>query len=273
MRVRTPLLYLLLAVGCGDDGSPAITPVAAPPVQVIDAAPAPVVTAFDGGPDEAAALAELGAIPAWTAVIDRHRYLARRGQRGAVHGRASATLDGTRWLIDESEGRGSLGIRLLLPAGAEVEPGQRLLVHGAWTVDAQHRWVWQAERAQRLAAADAPMAPFDPTRTLETAPAPDDAAIVSEAQGAAGTIRFQVIGAPLRSGSGWEIADPGATEVQAVLLLPGEHEPYGGQDLSSQDERWHLRSGVEYVVAIQRFRRRAGATPTLRAVAPPRIIE
>jgi hypothetical protein len=275
MFARRACICLILAIGCGDDGAgtpevkiPFVDPAAEP--AVIDAAE-PVVTDFDGGDDEAAALEALDAIPAWTAVVDRDRYLARRNATAAVHGRL-IEVDGSPWLIDDTEGGGTLGIRISLPEGADVDPGARLLLHGAWTTDDASRWLWQATRVERLTPATSELPTFDPTRELKTEPAPETAVPVSQAQGA-GDILFEVIGAPLRPGDGWDIADPDTKEPAAVLRLPGEHNPYGAQDLTSPDEHWTLRKGTTYVVTVDRFRRRGTRLPTLRATAAPRIVE
>jgi hypothetical protein len=273
---RIACVCLILAIGCGDDAPSQPSPLIPGPLEVpavIDAAPEPVVTDFAGGDDEAAALAELDAVPAWTAVVDRDRYLARRAAAGAVHGRLVEVED-QRWLIDDTEGGGSLGIRVTLPPGAEVEPGDRLLLHGAWTTDDANRWLWQVARVERLAPATTAPPDFDPTRELETEPAPETAVPVSAAEGA-GDILFEVVGSPLRPGDGWDIIDPDSKteEPAAILLLPGERHPYGAQDLTSPDEHWTLKQGTTYVVTVDRFRRRGTRPPTLRATAAPRIVE
>src|SRR5687768_13481864 len=71
-------------VGCGDD-----EPVAKPePPREMPTIP------FDDEPEAAPlptdperAILQLGAVPAWEAVVQRDQYLARRGQHGVVYGR------------------------------------------------------------------------------------------------------------------------------------------------------------------------------------------
>src|SRR5690606_30832438 len=119
------------------------------PVAIEDAAPpAPVVEAFDAGADEAAALRELGARPAWEAVIDRAELLARRGDGGAVVG-TLVEGEGGLLLVDDEAGDGALAIRVRAPAGMQVEAPFRALVWGAWVAE-DGRWLWQATRVARL---------------------------------------------------------------------------------------------------------------------------
>src|SRR6185312_14820604 len=112
----------------------------------------------------------------WQAVVDRDRYLARRQQQGVVEGRLAAeaavaapaapsvpSVDGgappaprRSWLVDDSEGDGSLAIHVDLSgvAGAPPKPGARVAITGAWALDnpsslalagsPARRWYWKA---------------------------------------------------------------------------------------------------------------------------------
>jgi hypothetical protein len=90
----------LTACNCGDDdpgagtqsGSAGELPML--PGDEIDAAP-PMPT------DPARAIQQLGAIPAWEAVVSRDQYLARRGQRGVVYGTVGAEIFDTASAVIE----------------------------------------------------------------------------------------------------------------------------------------------------------------------------
>ncbi len=145
--------------------------------------------------DEPHTLRTLGAVPAWEAVIERGRFLARRGQKGLVFGHLSAEIDQTaasagegdmsghaggsfvdtalptderssswagRWLIDETQGSGGLAIRLgqaentrAQRALATLPAGERVLVWGAWTIGKDGAWYWRADNIARLPAVSA----------------------------------------------------------------------------------------------------------------------
>src|SRR5512142_2990040 len=99
------LLACLLLVACQGHGEQS-----APPARQDTPKPAPVpdaaLIAGDAGSDEphvappeepetvdpGKAIADLGAIPAWQAVVDRANYLARRGQHGVVFGTIGAAI-------------------------------------------------------------------------------------------------------------------------------------------------------------------------------------
>jgi hypothetical protein len=86
--VRIALLAAVL-VACQSHGDQAPRPApkdarAAPQEPPIDASDEPVREPEP--PDPGKALADLGAVSAWQAVIDRAQYLARRGQHGVVYG-------------------------------------------------------------------------------------------------------------------------------------------------------------------------------------------
>lgn len=258
---------LAVAAACsgGDDEAPA--PVA--PVAIEDAAPpAPVVEAFDAGPDEAAALRELGARPAWEAVIDRAELLARRGDGGAVVG-TLVEGEGGLLLVDDEAGDGALAIRVRAPAGMQVDAPFRALVWGAW-IAADGRWLWQATRVARLGPATAPAVP--PGLVARPGTAPEGAVAVSRVERRGGAIVFAVVGAPDDIGDGWLVADaPGQTPV-ARLFLPGEREPYGGQNYLAEGERWQLEIGRQYALEVGRVRRARDGSTILRARTPPKLL-
>ncbi len=233
------------------------------------------------GTGENALLAAAGALPAWVAVLERGRLLARRGERGAVWGRVAPEVEGSLWLLDESGGAPGLGIRL---AGAgralAVGPGRRVVAWGAWAVDDERRWVWRAERLAALSevAADtagrsrpAPVVAPLPGRLVSDLPAPPDGAMLPSEHGKAGPLLFAVVAAPIKPGDGWAIADRIKGPPSAVLLLPGEAPIHGGLDYLSPDERWALEPGQWYAAPATAPSKppRPGDLPVLRARAAP----
>ena len=88
--------------------------------DVADGGAAPLI----GPDDDGATVTPPGSVAAWQAVIDRDRYLARRGQGAVIVGRmgGDAIAPGARgvirWLIDETEGNGALAVRVVLPVQA-----------------------------------------------------------------------------------------------------------------------------------------------------------
>lgn len=259
---------------------------AAPPAPVVapaDAAPAEdaeddgdETAALDVGDSEAAALRQAGAVPVWQGVVDRARYLSRRGQRGALYGRL-ITVDGVRWLVDGSEGAGALGARVDLGGATDLKDGDRLVAWGAWTIGAQHHWVWAADEIARLPARAAPPADgYAATRPGHSVESVDHlarpAVVVESVPRRGGGIVFEVVNGPHRRGEGWTIAGRSHWPAAAILYLPGDQESYGGQDLRSDDERWHLQRKVRYVLRVARWRppRHPGELPILRAISPPK---
>ncbi|MEZ4366426.1 MAG: hypothetical protein R2939_09080 [Kofleriaceae bacterium] len=286
------------AAGAGDDGDPAAD-------RAADAS-----AERAGGDDTDLAdpdvdLDQLGAIPAWQAVVDRAELLARRGQRAVVVGAvgpkvapppsdagsaateagaptgpgfgAGATAVGPAltWLIDDSEGAGTLAIRVAF-RGAPPAPGTRVAVGGAWALDPDRRWYWQADALTPLPPMTRDVPPLPPGlvvtpghRELTTAPLPPGARPVSKAKDD-GVITFQVLGTPDAEGDGWRIADERGDPAVAFLYLPGERGSYGGRDMRADDERWQLKKGVTYWVQIGKVRRRSGEPPLrLNARTPP----
>lgn len=227
------------------------------------------------GSDEAETLRRLGAVPAWQAVVERGQYLARRGQQGVVFGRLGALVAETaqRWLIDETEGEGALAIRLGFDPRLVVEEGQRVAAWGAWHLDPEQRWYWQAERMALLSAAGGQPSALAPGLVIPVIEhAPETAVPVSQLA-AEGEILFEIRSKPRDPTDGWEIRDPGDTKAVARLLLPGDQPSYGSQDYRIPDEHWRLAPGTLYTVAVRRQRNpRADALPVLYARGIPRQV-
>ena len=235
-------------------------------------APAEVVTA---PADDAAAIARLGARPAWDLVIDRAQYLARRHQEGVAWGRldgdAGSGAPATRWLIDESSGDGTLAIPVALPPGVTVSVGDRIAARGAWDLDGDRRWFWRSHGVERLPGGLAVAPSHPPGHTIALAVVPDDAVAVGAAR-VGRTVLFYPVDLPRRPGDGWKIADKKSGEPLALLHLPGERDSYGGLDMRTAAERWLLGRGERYMVVIGKVRaaRTPGSLPVLQASGPPR---
>jgi hypothetical protein len=282
----------LACTGSRDAAAPARPPAdaaAAPeppePPPAVHAGPLVLerLVADDG--DEAEALRRAGAMPAWQAVVERGRYLARRGQQGVVFGRLGGSVaeppSSHRWLVDETEGEGALAIRLALDPRVDVAEGQRVAAWGAWHLDAERRWYWHAERLALLPAAEGSPPHASPltsgTNLVRLAipvieQAPPSAVPVSRLEGD-GEILFEVRGSPRHPSDGREIADPGDARTVARLLLPGEQPAYGGQDYRTPDEHWQLARNTVYTVAVRRQRRLpADGLPILQARGVPRRV-
>jgi hypothetical protein len=281
MRAIACLLVGVLGCQGGGNETPAQTPPkqgSAEPVQPgfghHDAAEAPPEPERDGGaaPDDpeqvdvGKAIAELGAIPAWQAVVDRAQYLARRAQHGVVFGTVGPAIlmpgptdaglvpSPYVWLVDDTEGNGSLAIRVALGANADkVKQGDRIALGGAWALDDAHVWFWKAEHMSPLPPASPPTtkdAPSQLGHTIANADLPAGTRPISKA-GDGDLVYFQVVGAPpLIDGDGWPVADELGNPVVALLNMPGEAPSYGAQDMRTTDERWHLKRGVTYVVRV-----------------------
>lgn len=218
-----------------------------------DAAPSMRIEPFADNGDEKAALKKLGAVPVWDAVINRGRYLARRKRAGSVWGRVGPAVGNYHWLIDETDGAGSLSIRVAFPETMQVKQGERLLVLGSWKVDEDRHWYWQPSRVARLRAKpDAK--PFEsvPGHVIVDVDKPPAGAVpvsdVSRSKG--GLVTFKVLSMPVRAGDGYRIADPDGWHTVGILILPGDREPYGAQDWRSPEERWQLKRRGKYVVRV-----------------------
>jgi hypothetical protein len=287
--------------------------------------------------DPGRVIAELGAIPAWQAVIDRAQLLGRRGQHGVVYGRVGPALlvpgpaptpanagvpggvpgavptdaggvptdaggvpsDAGRaptdavvapgaapgaglvkspyvWLVDDTEGNGTLGIRIAV--GDKAKEGDRIAAGGAWQLDAERRWFWKPDAVQPLPPAapsdlKEPQAPV-PTHAIATGELPSGARTISVARDH-DAVYFQIVGpAPATDGDGWLVADQLGSPAVALMNLPGERPSYGGQDMRASDERWQLRRGQTYWVRIGKLRKRGADKPALvnARTAPVRVL-
>lgn len=237
-----------------------------------------------------------GAIPAWQAVVDRAIYLERRGSVGIVRGVIGPKVTPFVWLVDETEGTGSLAIRVLLPSRVAVAPGDRIAVAGAWSWDESSVWYWRASRVTALPSAKTPVA--------MAAPAPDgkDSSGCKECADAARGVTtlvpldhsitdgdmppnarpinlakqgdpayFSVVGdPPILDGDGWLVAAAPRSPPYALVNMPGERASFGGQDFRAPSERWTLQRGETYWVRIGPVRRRAAdRLATINARTPP----
>jgi hypothetical protein len=238
-------------------------------------------------PDPGKRIAELDAIDVWQTVIDSARYLARRNQHGVVYGRVgpaimtSAPADGGSvpspytWLVDDTEGNGALGIRVQLDGRAKE--GDRVALGGAWALDADRRWFWRVDKLEPLPPADPsdlrdPPAPV-PSHAIATGELPQGARTITVAKDG-DAVYFQLVGpAPVNEGDGWPVANELGDPVYALLVLPGERASYGGQDMRTADERWHLKRGQTYWVRIGKIRKRAPDQPVVinARTAPVRV--
>jgi hypothetical protein len=310
VRLLAALLVVAACQGQGTSGSGAGTasgsaPVAPPadsgfgkaPEDAAPTAPTPDATAKVEEPelpDPGKRIAELGAISAWQAVIDRSQYLGRRKQRGVVYGRvgpavmqpaaaggapdagvSAPTPSPYVWLVDDTEGNGSLGIRVLLDGRAKE--GDRVALGGAWELDDNRTWFWRVDKVEPL--------PPGPTSDLKDppAPVPSHAIVNGDLPQGARTITvakdndavyFQIVGpSPLTEGDGWPVANELGDVTYALLSLPGERPSYGGQDMRAPDERWQLKKGQTYWVRIGKIRKRGPDQPVVinARTAPVRV--
>jgi hypothetical protein len=221
-------------------------------------------------PDPGKLIADLGAIPAWEAVVDRSDLLARRGQRGIAYGTLGAPIqiadpasDGGlvsspyTWLIDDTEGNGALAIRVALGKKTPKQ-GDRVALAGAWKLDDTNHYYWDVTELTPLPPAppsDLKDPPSPPGHALQEGPLPPGAHTASVAKDN-DIIYFQVTGrAPLVDGDGWPIADQLGNPVVALLNLPGERPSFGAQDFRTPDERWQLKRAVTYWVRIGKIRK------------------
>ena len=229
-------------------------------------------------------------------MVDRAQLLARRGQRGVVYGRvgpvvlvadptppladAGVKLDAGMvaspyvWIVDDTEGNGTLGIRARLDGRAAE--GDRVALSGAWELDAARTWFWRVDAVEPL--------PPAPPGDLKEPPAPVPSHVIATAPMPAGTrpialaksgdlVSFQIVGPPPPNvGDGWLIANQLGDPAVAIMNLPGERASYGGHDLRTADERWQLRRGQTYWVRIGKLRTRTDKPALVNArTAPVRV--
>jgi hypothetical protein len=276
--VRWLALVLAIAACQGGDSPPSL---AEKNTEAKHPAPAPTVDAPAAEPKDP--IDELGAIPAWQAVVDRAKYLERRGQHGVVFGVLGAPVTITAagsgsgsaaspytWLVDDTEGNGSLAIRVLLgKKQLTLKEGDRVALGGAWALDEIRHWFWKVDNAQVLGPQPAPKegapgakdATAQPGHALTVGDFPSGVKRVSLAKDG-DLAYFQVVGLPPTvDGDGWPVADELGNPVAALLVLPGERASYGGQDMRTPDERWQLRRGQTYWVRIGRTHKRGPDKP------------
>lgn len=249
-------------------------------------------------PDPGKRIAELGAIPAWQAVIDRAQYLGRRKQRGVVYGRvgpaimvpappqpdagsagsaaaAAPVASPYVWLVDDTEGNGTLGIRVLLDGRAKE--GDRVALGGAWELDDKRTWFWRVDKVEPLPPGPTtdlkdPPAPV-PSHTIVNGDLPQGARTITVARDN-DAVYFQIVGpSPITEGDGWPVANELGDVTFALLSLPGERPSYGGQDMRAPDERWQLKKGQTYWVRIGKIRKRGPDQPVVinARTAPVRV--
>jgi len=249
-------------------------------------------------PDPGKLIAELAAIPAWQAVVDRSQLLARRNQRGVVYGRigpaimmagpapvvdagvpADAGLVASPyvWLVDDTEGNGTLGIRIKLGSADQAKQGDRVAIAGAWILDDDRRWYWGVDSVTPLpppepSDLDVPP-PATPSHTIASGDLPAGARTVSVARDN-DAVYFQIVGpAPVNEGDGWLVANELGDPPVALMNLPGERASYGGQDMRAPDERWQLKRGQTYWVRIGKLRKRTDKPALANArTAPVRVM-
>ena len=214
---------------------------------------------------------DLGAIPAWRAVIDRDFYLARRKQHGVVFGRLAA--DG--WLIDETEGNGALAIRVRFDEGIKVPvAGSRVAIGGAWALDEARHWYWKADAVTALTgeapAKAAPDPESPPGLVVASGAWPAGAKVRAPDKVKEGEIMlFTVVSLPKQIGDGWGVSDQKWGTLMGYLRLPGEHTSYGGHDLRAADERWTLKKQGTYWVRVGKVRRKDTEPAVIEAVTAP----
>lgn len=311
MVTRSLVLVALFAAACQgkkseeppprvEGGSAAALDAPRPDAMILPPEDAPKKPDEVEAPDPGKVIAELGAFSAWQAVIDRADYLVRRGQRGVVYGRlgpvimmpdptASAPDAGVKppliaspyhWLVDDTEGNGTLGIRVRLPDAkkGDVKEGDRIAVDGAWDLDEGKKWFWKADAVQSIPAAppsdlkEPPAAA--PSHAIANGELPSGARTISLAKDG-DAVYFQVVGPPpTTEGDGWQVADELGNPTVALLNLPGERASYGGHDMRQPDERWVLKRGQTYWVRIGKVRKRAPDKPWLinARTAPVRVM-
>jgi len=248
-------------------------------------------------PDPGKLIADLGAIPAWETVIDRAQLLARRGQRGTAYGKigsavlipgpavepgsgsAKVKVDAAMvaspyvWLVDDTEGNGSLGIRVALGKQTKWKEGDRVALGGAWDLDDARRWFWKVDTLTVL--------PPGPASEIKDPVTAEPSHVVHEGNLAPGSrtisvardgdaVYFQLVGPPpVNDGDGWPVANELGDTPFALLTFPGERSSYGGQDMRAADERWQLKKAQTYWVRIGKIRKRTDKPALIRALTAP----
>ncbi|MGN6109256.1 MAG: hypothetical protein ACTHU0_29385 [Kofleriaceae bacterium] len=187
------------------------------------------------------------------------------GAPDASGGPAGAVPSPYVWLVDDTEGNGALGIRVALGSHVAKE-GDRVALGGAWELDSDRRWFWKVDAVQPLSAPTSPSDLKDPpvlvpSHEIASGSLPPGARPISAAKDH-DAVYFQLVGpVPARDGDGWLVADELGNPPVATMLLPGERASYGGQDMRTPDERWHLKRAQTYWVRIGRVRRHGPDKP------------
>jgi hypothetical protein len=279
MVMRALAIGCLLLAACqsrDNDTAPAKPKDAAVAVMPIDAGEDIVDAApklDEEPPDPGKQIDELGAVPAWQAVVDRAQYLARRGQHGVVFGTLGEVVSAAvpdagiqptpyTWLVDDTEGNGALAIKVELGERAStVKAGDRVALGGAWVLAEDRTYFWKVDELEKLPAAaptDLKDPPAPPGHAIHEAPLPPGSRTVSVARDN-DIIYFMVVGRPPAiDGEGWPVADALGTPIAALLNLPGERPSFGAQDFRTPDERWKLKRATVYWVRIGKVRRPNG---------------
>lgn len=311
--VTQPLVALVViaCLGCQGQGDQATPPAVPKDARVVKNEPPPAdAQSAPSEPDEpepsdpGKLIADLGAVSAWQAVIDRAQYLARRGQHGVVYGTIGAPIlvpgptpevpadagvaakpvdaglvpSAYVWLVDDTEGNGALAIRAMLGNQASPPmPGARVALAGAWQLDDSKRWYWKVDRVTPLPPAppsDLTDPPGMPGHQIVDGNLPQGARTISVAKDG-DAVYFMLTGPnqPVLPGEGWPVADELGDATFALLNLPGERPSFGGQDFRTPDERWQLKRGSVYWVRIGKIRRTSPDKPALinARTAPIRI--
>ena len=255
-------------------------------------------------PDPGKVLADLGAVSAWQAVIDRAQYLERRGQHGVAFGTLGAPImvlgptppippdagvgykpldaglvaSDYVWLVDDTEGNGALAIRVALGSfAAKAKAGDRVALGGAWALDDARRWFWRVDAVTALPPAppsdikDPPSPPGHDIVNGNLAPGSRTLSVAKDND----AVYFMLTGPnqPVLPGEGWPVSDELGDPTFALLNLPGERPSFGGQDFRTPDERWQLKRGQTYWVRIGKIRKPAPDKPALinARTAPVRV--
>ena len=297
--VKTLALCVVLAACQGGDTTPPASEKkteAKPHVAATPPAPAADATPAEPKEPPKDPIDELGAIPAWQAVVDRAQYLERRNQHGVVYGTLGAPVtvpagsgsgsgsaavpSDYTWLVDDTEGNGALAIKVLLgKKQLSLNEGDRVALGGAWALDDTRHWYWKVDNAQKLPPAPASDAPSKdaqqpPGHTIVAGDFPPGVKRISVGK-EGDLVYFQVVGyPPVVDGDGWPVGDELGNPVVALLVLPGERASYGAQDMRTPDERWHLRRGVTYALRIGIVHHHGPDKPsTINALTAPIQVE
>ncbi len=237
---------------------------AMPPAQSLQ------VQVFDDGGEESKALADRQVLPAWSAVHERYRLLDRRGESGLVFGTLLENDQGL-WLVDETEGEGTLAISVLLPGKPKLALATRVVLRGAWKLSSEKHWQWKTDAIWTMSEKKSEsVLRFPPGLVAHKQESRKLSSPSTVSANMGGTISFRVVQPPKQIGDGWLIGDAKGGAAVARLMLPGERSPYGDQSDLSVEEQWQLALGTRYWVQINRFRRpKSKVLPIVRAISVP----